>query len=69
MVEIFKTNITDVIESEHIKSLLLDVFSFSNIHFDLEDCDKILRIDHPKINNDEVIELLKKHDYNCQVIN
>lgn len=43
-VEIFKTDINDLRKAEEILCLLKGQFPMCKINFDLEDCDKILRI-------------------------
>ncbi len=63
MVEVFKTNVEGVQTAatliEHLQSLYPD----ARITFDLEDCDRILRI-APKaipIEVDSVVELVQRH--------
>ncbi|MBK8603962.1 MAG: hypothetical protein IPN87_13160 [Saprospiraceae bacterium] len=45
MVEIFKTNVKKKKRSEKVVSLLSMKYPDLKINFDLEDCDKILRIE------------------------
>lgn len=45
MTEIFKTNVQTEIEALLLTRLLGKIFSEAKINFDLEDCDKILRIE------------------------
>jgi hypothetical protein len=44
MVEVFKTNIRTRAQAQAIKNSLQDVFEDYQINFDLEDCDRIMRI-------------------------
>jgi len=44
MIEVFKTSIQDPIQAKVVKQLLLVQNPLLEINFDLEDCDKILRI-------------------------
>ncbi len=44
MVEVYKTSVQDHIQAKVVKMLLLAHNPFLEINFDLEDCDKILRI-------------------------
>ena len=44
MVEIFKTNVHDILHAEQIIDLLNHHFPAFMINFDLHDCDKILRV-------------------------
>ena len=67
MVEVFKTNIENMMEAERIRKLLLDFFPDCQINLDLEDCDKILRI-KGKISPDTIIDLVNANNYQCQVL-
>ena len=44
MVEVFKTSVQDLTQARIVKQLLLVENPLLEINFDLEDCDKILRI-------------------------
>lgn len=44
MVEVFKTSVQDNVQAGIVKQLLLKQNPLLEINFDLEDCDKILRI-------------------------
>jgi len=44
MVEIFKTNVEEAQTAKKVIDLLLQHFPGSTVTFDLEDCDKVLRI-------------------------
>ncbi|KFF15768.1 hypothetical protein [Flavobacterium hydatis] len=68
MIEVFKTNVQEVEQSKMIVSKLLEYFPNGNINFDLEDCDKILRIHDQKISNAKIIELLNSYGYHCEVL-
>jgi hypothetical protein len=48
MVEVFKTNIQDPCESEVIAKAIRERFPEYQLSFDLEDCDKILRVANAK---------------------
>lgn len=68
MVEIFVTDITspeiaDLI-FEHLQSLWPD----ARVVFDLEDCDKILKIENSEIDAEGIIHLVAKHGYQCQIL-
>lgn len=68
MIEVFKTNVQKVEQSQMIVAKLLEHFPNGNINFDLEDCDKILRIHDLKISNKKIIELLNSYGYHCEVL-
>ncbi|QEC74636.1 hypothetical protein [Mucilaginibacter ginsenosidivorax] len=66
-VEIFNTNVEREKDAAAIIEHLLQHFPHYQINFDLEDCDRILRIaakQHP-INKQQVIQLLGVKGYAC----
>ena len=68
MVEVFKT---DVYEAEKAESLLLKLFGHfpeNKINFDLDDCDKILRVEGNHISPDKVRELLNREGHQCEIL-
>ena len=68
MVEIFKTNMQHSELAEQLASILRDRFAFSKINFDLQDCDKILRVEGSQICVETVIEILSTHGLECEVL-
>ena len=44
MIEVFKTYVQDSVQARIVKQLLLKQNPLLEINFDLDDCDKILRI-------------------------
>lgn len=47
MVEVFRTNVTDWVQAEKLRQLIQQTFAGYRATFDLDDCDKILRIVSP----------------------
>ncbi|MEL1255360.1 hypothetical protein AAEO57_16335 [Flavobacterium sp. DGU38] len=68
MIEVFKTNVQEAEQSQMIVKKLLEHFPNSTINFDLEDCDKILRVYALSICNHTIIEILKSYGYHCEVL-
>ncbi|KFF03337.1 hypothetical protein [Flavobacterium reichenbachii] len=68
MIEVFKTNVQEESQSQQMIIKLLEHFPDSHINFDLEDCDKILRIHSSSISIKSVIEILKINGYLCEVL-
>jgi uncharacterized sporulation protein YeaH/YhbH (DUF444 family) len=58
MVEVFKTSVQNDLQAMVVKKLLLKQNPSLEINFDLEDCDKILRIKNIK-NTDDVSSVFK----------
>jgi hypothetical protein len=56
MIEVFKTNVQEVEQSILIVGKLLEHFPNSAINFDLEDCDKILRIHGASISQKKLLK-------------
>tara|TARA_R110000744_G_scaffold56588_1_gene119366 strand:- start:35535 stop:35762 length:228 start_codon:yes stop_codon:yes gene_type:complete len=66
-IEVFKTNVQKESEANKIILKLLGRFAYQNVNFDLEDCDKILRISHSQnINEENIVETLESLGYFCQ---
>jgi hypothetical protein len=68
MIEVFKTNIESESHAEEIISAIHCFFKNSTANFDLEDCDKILRIKsvHEHIESSNMIVFLA--NYGCDAI-
>jgi hypothetical protein len=65
MVEVFKTNVQSYEQSERLLSKLLQQFPELKINFDLEDCDKILRVKGAQIPLGSIISLLNSEGFAC----
>ena len=68
MVEVFKTNVYEVEKSNLIFQKLHKHFPENKINFDLEDCDKILRVEGKNILSEKIIEILKEEGHFCEVL-
>jgi len=68
MVEVFKTNVPETKEAIKILNTLLTSFPASRINFDLDDCDKILRVEGEMINAQKVIAMVSATGYQCEVL-
>ena len=68
MVEVFKTNVEEPKASEQIIQVLLEQFPSHKVNFDLEDCDKILRVHGQYVPVKKVIELVKEKGYECEIL-
>ena len=66
MVSVFKTNVYTEAKAESIIKMLKSKLSECEINFDLEDCDKILRIEGVNINEQKIIELLHINKIQCE---
>lgn len=68
--EVFKTDVQTQQEALALKKILYEVLLNSHIHFDLEDCDRVLRIQqiHAPIPSSIVIQLLMRQGYNASLL-
>jgi hypothetical protein len=68
MIEVFKTNVEEACHAKNVIALLLQHFPGSKINFDLNDCDKILRIEGENFAVEKVIGLVAASGYTCIVL-
>jgi len=70
MIEVFKTDVKNKIQAARIVNLLKEMYSEARINFDLNDCDKILRVEgieaaHTKT----IVSDLNKLGFKCESLN
>jgi len=69
MIEVFKTNVQVQQEAQLIVAGLEKKLERTKINFDLEDCDKILRIaGTTKAKNRFIISYLQQLGYQCEIL-
>ncbi len=69
MIEVFKTNVQYQKDAVQIVATLTQQFNNAKINFDMEDCDKILRIEGTnKTKNDYIMKYLRQLGYNCEIL-
>ena len=68
MVEVFKTNVQKKAQSQKMIGVLSDAFPSIKINFDLTDCDKVLRVEGENMAAVEIMILLKKYGFTCEVL-
>jgi tRNA G26 N,N-dimethylase Trm1 len=64
-VEIFKTNVKSRKQAIALLRLLNHNLPLAEANFDLEDCDRILRIKAGNINPPQVVHLLEAKGFEC----
>ena len=67
-VEVFKTNVTCPEIARDLVRELLSFYPEACINFDLEDCDKILRIQSQEVSTSGIIRFLSKKGFLCEVL-
>ncbi len=68
MIEVFKTNIQNGEDAQQVERVLLHHLPPMRINFDLDDCDRILRIEAEVISIHEIIRLLTSMNFLCEVL-
>jgi hypothetical protein len=67
-VEIFKTDVQEIADAIALKGILHQHLPGCRVVFDLDDCDRILKIEGPEIAVDKVINLLRIHGFRCELL-
>jgi hypothetical protein len=68
MIEVFKTDVRQAHQADTLISELLQHFPDSKINFDLDDCDRILRIEGLNFLADKVMSLLRENGFYCRLL-
>lgn len=66
MVSVFKTNVQCPAKAVYIVNGLLSQYPDFRINFDLDDCDRILRIEGAEVQINRIISSLKNLGYFCE---
>lgn len=69
-IEIFKTNVRGKRNATYLLGEMRAVFPNHKISIDLDDKDKVLRIESPKskVKPTEVIQLLNRRNFHCEIL-
>lgn len=68
MVEVLKTNVQELDYANAIIQILLEHFPNYKINFDLENCDKILRLEATSANAALVVKIAINNGYFCAAL-
>ena len=68
MIEVFKTNVDNPPEADTVLRLLAHEFPDFKVNFDLEDCDKILRVKGTFIDPMRVVEYVVSQGFDCEIL-
>ena len=68
MVEVFKTNVQKKTQSKMLLCILSEAFPSFKINFDLSDCDKVLRVEGDNMEVLQIMVLVKKHGFHCELL-
>lgn len=62
---VYKTNINSQEVACDLANDLKSKFAFTSVSFDLEDCDKVLRVMGLEVNTGSIIAFMNKKGYSC----
>jgi hypothetical protein len=68
VVEVFKTNVEHEKEAKELVDMLRERFPGSRVNFDLQDCDRILRVEGKKVCVDAILGLMETEGFTCTVL-
>jgi hypothetical protein len=66
MIYVFKTSVKTKVQAKKLKPHIDKLLSNANWNFDLDDCDKILRIDSEENIVSKITGLLNIHQFFCE---
>jgi hypothetical protein len=68
MIEVFKTNVQQSTDAVRLVQVLKQHFPSSRINFDLDDCDRILRVEGEDVDIEQIMGLVKGNGFRCSVL-
>lgn len=68
IVEVFKTSVLKSGEANRIIDTINRIYPHLKVNFDLDDCDKILRIEGNKIDVSRITQLLLNKGFQCEIL-
>lgn len=68
MVEIFRTDVTEQVHAAQLLELLRERFPGYELHFDLDDCDRILRVAGEQVAVAAISETVRGVGFCCEVM-
>ena len=66
MVEVFKTNVRNLVQAKALVKKLGEYYPESNVNVDIYDCDHVLRVEGRNICPLKIIELVTDNGYYCE---
>lgn len=68
MVEVFKTNVRESEDAKYLVSLLCHHLPSARINIDLDDCDKVLRVEGKAICSDLILKIVNENGFVCETL-
>ena len=67
-VEVFKTDVEDEVNAREIIQTLVRRFPGSRVNFDLQDCDRVLRVEGIDLCSESIILLMNESGFSCTIL-
>jgi hypothetical protein len=68
MIAVFRTGVGNQGDADYLMKIMKNRYPGYEINFDLEDCDRVLRIKGQEIKNKDIIALFRKEGFMCAVL-
>lgn len=68
MVEVFKTNVQQFTEAQQLVALLRRHFPGTKINIDMDDCDRVLRVEGNNLRIEKLMTLVAEKGFLCTVL-
>ena len=68
MVEVFRTNVQQKAETGRLCQLLVQQLPGCRIVFDLDDCDKVLKVEGSNFIPEQVVQVVKQSGFECSIL-
>lgn len=68
MVEVFITNVHEQAHALQLVALFNKCFPGRRVNFDLEDCDRVLRIEGASFQPLHIVSLMQEHGFECSIM-
>lgn len=68
MIEVLKTNVRSKVSAGKLISILSQNYPNALINFDLQDCDRILRIEGENFLSEAIIRILEENGFLCKIL-
>jgi hypothetical protein len=68
MIEVFKTNVEHHHQAVTLTSILSQQFPLLRIDFDIDDCDRILRVEGETVVSATIIDIMATNGYSCHIL-
>ena len=68
MVEIFRTNVSHPLQANFVANAIVRSFEGCKVNFDLDDCDRILRVEAEALESEAIIGLVSELGVRIEVL-